>query len=418
MDTSTHRGRHPRKAASHAPATDTERPTDPDPDTTSKTGKSSGGKRSPAHASSHAPSNTPPPPKPPGNTPPHANAEASRDLRELPLARLLGYYAIVIAVAVLLAWLFPIVRESLISTMNAATQVVDKNQALREGLFALPGQVGTSFVSILDRAGTTFIVILGALSLVLPVAWVYIYTRRMRHDPALVHSLIILPIAVAGILLVVRNSLALAFSLAGIVTAVRFRNTLKDPRDAVYIFLAIGIGLACGVQAVDVALIMSIVFNFVVLALWKYNAGSLYGAQESLAGVLWATAAPNLKQAKRQPISAGDPELLEAHSSRDSEQLRQELDTARQSVKAHGAVLVHTSNPETARAVVEDALRESAKAWDLCDIAGADQDVQTLRYVVRFKKHASPLDVLSVLHERWGSHVPAAEYIPFKTRKS
>ncbi|HET7585086.1 MAG TPA: DUF4956 domain-containing protein [Gemmatimonadaceae bacterium] len=341
----------------------------------------------------------------------------SQDLRQLPLARLVGYYAVVIAVAILLSWLFPIVRESLTSTTTNAANVVSKSDALREGVIPLPGQAGTGIVGLFDRAGTTFIVILGALSLVLPVAWVYIYTRRMRHDPALVHSLIILPIAVAGILLVVRNSLALAFSLAGIVAAVRFRNTLKDPRDAVYIFLAIGIGLACGVQAVDVALIMSVIFNLVVLALWKYNAGSLYGAQESLAGVLWAAAAPNLKQAKRQAISAGDPELLEAHSTRDQEQLTRELDAARQAINAHGAILVHTSKPETARAVVEDALRESARAWNLCDVEQDGDDNQTLRYVVRFKKRASPLDVLSVLHERWGSHVPAAEYIPFKKRK-
>jgi hypothetical protein len=392
MDTSTRRGHKPRKGASSAPANNEEKKQD-------------------EAMATHPAAATPP-------TPPHKNDDTAKDLRELPLARLLGYYAIVILVALLLSLLFPIVRESLISSMKPA-QVVSKNDALREGLFAFPGQqVGTNFVSILDRGGATFIVILASLSLVLPVAWVYIYTRRMRHDPALVHSLIILPIAVAGILLIVRNSLALAFSLAGIVTAVRFRNTLKDPRDAVYIFLAIGIGLACGVQAVDVALIMSVVFNFVVLALWKYNAGSLYGAQESLAGVLWATAAPNLKQAKRQPISAGDPELLEARSSRDHETLAQELEAARQAVKAHGAMLVHTSNPDTARAVVEDALRESAKAWDLGDVEGQDGDMQTLRYVVRFKKRASPLDVLSVLHERWGSHVPAAEYIPFKKRKS
>ena len=33
---------------------------------------------------------------------------------------------------------------------------------------------------------------------------------------------------------------------AGVVAAVRFRNTLRDTKDAVYVFLAVGIGLAWG----------------------------------------------------------------------------------------------------------------------------------------------------------------------------
>jgi hypothetical protein len=100
---------------------------------------------------------------------------------------------------------------------------------------------------------------------------------------------IILPIVVAGIALVVKNSLALAFSLAGIVAAVRFRNTLKDPRDAVYIFLVIAIGLSAGVQALDVALAMSLAFNFVVLLVWKHNVGrSTAGATGARGSSRWA----------------------------------------------------------------------------------------------------------------------------------
>jgi hypothetical protein len=59
-----------------------------------------------------------------------------------------------------------------------------------------------------------------------------------------VQLLIILPLVVAGIVVLVKDSLALAFSLAGIVAAVRFRNTLDDSKDAVYVFLATGVGLA------------------------------------------------------------------------------------------------------------------------------------------------------------------------------
>ena len=61
---------------------------------------------------------------------------------------------------------------------------------------------------------------------------------------------------VTGIVLVVSNSLALAFSLGGVVAAVRFRTNLSDARDVVFIFLAIAVGFAGGVQEVTIALIL------------------------------------------------------------------------------------------------------------------------------------------------------------------
>lgn len=41
-----------------------------------------------------------------------------------------------------------------------------------------------------------------------PVVSLYMLTRRLRYDPSLVHSLIILPVVTAGIFPVIENSLA------------------------------------------------------------------------------------------------------------------------------------------------------------------------------------------------------------------
>ena len=71
---------------------------------------------------------------------------------------------------------------------------------------------------------------MGALLLILPVSWVYLAIRaKSGLDQALVETILILPIVVTAIVMIVQNSLALAFSLAGIVAAVRFRHTLKSP---------------------------------------------------------------------------------------------------------------------------------------------------------------------------------------------
>jgi hypothetical protein len=66
----------------------------------------------------------------------------------------------------------------------------------------------------------------------------------------------------------------LAFSLAGIVAGVRFRHPLKDSAETTYLFTAIAVGVACGVNAVEVAAIVSIFFNYTVLGLWATEFGS------------------------------------------------------------------------------------------------------------------------------------------------
>src|SRR5436305_12398188 len=106
-----------------------------------------------------------------------------------------------------------------------------------------------------------------ALLLSIPCACVYVLTRATKGYPqSVVHLLIVLPLVVSGIVVLVQYSLALAFSLAGIVAAVRFRNTLDDSKDAVYVFLATAIGLAAAVN-VPVAGVISVMVNFTVVGL-------------------------------------------------------------------------------------------------------------------------------------------------------
>jgi hypothetical protein len=58
----------------------------------------------------------------------------------------------------------------------------------------------------------------------LPVAWIYTATRNKKgFQQSVVQTMIILPVIIAGIVVLVKHSVALAFSLGGIVAAVRFR---------------------------------------------------------------------------------------------------------------------------------------------------------------------------------------------------
>jgi hypothetical protein len=323
-------------------------------------------------------------------------------LHGAPFIQLLLYYAVLILFVWLVTAQFPALLRAFLTPMSLPALAGDDAEALIRGGNP-PGLTAEAAAvrDALDRSLATALAIIGTLLLIVPVAGVYMRTKRLQYDPALVRSVVILPIVVAGIALVVKDSLALAFSLAGIVAAVRFRNTLKDPRDAVYIFLVIAIGLSAGVQALDIALIMSMLFNFVVLGLWRFNIGSIYGGRYGETGVL----------------STGSPDLLSAQTPEQRKEIRRSLLEEAEEMTTDGILLVHAEDAEVARNTVQEALTDMAKDWRLIRIASRADGFSTLEYLVQMKKKTTPIDLVGALDERWSAQVEAAEYIPFRVRE-
>jgi hypothetical protein len=122
------------------------------------------------------------------------------------------------------------------------------------------------------------VAVIGALMTALPVSWVYMGIRNdEEYDQSLINTILVLPMVVTGIVIIVQNSLALAFSLAGIAGAVRFRNSLKSSGDALFILLAVAIGLSAGIGAVELAALLTIAFNYTFIALWMTEYGERAG---------------------------------------------------------------------------------------------------------------------------------------------
>jgi len=220
-------------------------------------------------------------------------------------------------------------------------------------------------------AAITLIGMLTALLLVLPVAWAYMATKpRKGYDQSVTHTVIILPAVVAGIVLIVRDSISLAFSLGGIVAAVRFRNTLKDTKDAVYVFLAIGVGLASGILAIDVAFFMSLMFNLIVLGLWKFNVGGGY----------WG-------------IDVANPDTLPISGPSDPNTKR-----------FTSLLTVRTPNPADVRAMLQEIFEDYTKRWTLVNTV--DEGTETvLEFAVRFRRSAQPEAVVSEIRRTGGPAV-------------
>jgi len=146
---------------------------------------------------------------------------------------------------------------------------------IQEGLGSLADQEGVNL--LIDPSHTVPVVVALTLAfgVTLPITWVYRWTRqRKKYSQSFAHTLLVIPIAIALVVFLVKGSLALAFGLAGIVAAVRFRASLNEPMDAVYMLMAIGIGLAAGTQLTTVAYLASLIFVVITLAVWKSNFGA------------------------------------------------------------------------------------------------------------------------------------------------
>jgi hypothetical protein len=266
-----------------------------------------------------------------------------------------------------------------------------------------------------ELAGTVAVAMLAAVLLSIPVAWVYLLTRAKRgYQQSVVQLLIILPTVVAGIVLLVKYSLALAFSLAGIVAAVRFRNTLDDSKDAVYVFLATAIGLSAAVN-LPVAAVISILFNTVVLVLYYTDFGS---APVELDGRI---AEQRLKRARQLArtgtfVARIDDEVFRNMTKEQLEGVAQRAWKRAQAADDASEpteevrVKVRTRDLASMRRAVEPRLTENVKTWRIGAIHEAD-GVQTAEYHVQLKKKATPDDLLALLRASGSDQVITVELL-------
>ena len=242
--------------------------------------------------------------------------------------------------------------------------------------------------------GTVAMVCAGVLGL--PVAWLYTITRQKRgYRQSLVHSLILLPVIVAGVVVLVKFSLALAFSLAGIVAAVRFRHTLEDSKDAVFFFAATGIGLACGVE-LSAAAALSCVFNLSTLLLFRSDFGRTPGRLEGEMAEARLRRVLALANRTSQFVARLDHEILEEMAPEQLEALadrawkRRAKEVEPEDVDeghATDAVLtVRTDGGKQARDAVEDVLHRLAKRWQFRSSAQEADGGQVLEYALKLKK--------------------------------
>lgn len=147
-------------------------------------------------------------------------------------------------------------------------------------------------------------VMAATLLLMLPVSWVY---KAIHTDSVYDHSIdtttLVLPAVVAGIVTVVQHSLALAFSLAGIVAGVRFRRALNDTFDTLFILASIGVGISAGVNSIEIAVVLTVFFNYAAIGVCAFGDGleSQHIVQQEIRRRNAKAAKAREKQARKDP---------------------------------------------------------------------------------------------------------------------
>lgn len=348
-----------------------------------------------------------------------ARGRASR-LADDPVVRVAAYYVLLASATALLWQVFPGVAAVFSAErLDAVSQLPTANDPLfgpveEKAPSAMPGMSPAVALAV-----TTALCMTGAFLLMLPVTWIYILTRQKKgFRQSVVQTLVFLPIVVASVVLLVKNSIALAFSLGGIVAAVSFRNTLRDTKDAVYIFLAIGVGLAAGVQVMSAAAVMSFLFNVVVLIFWYTDFGRAPAHLEGPRAARRLERSLALANRTGAFVSMLDQEILKSMSP---EQLAAVAARARRRMDGTKAGLpkakkpldtllrIRSSEPAAAQPTVESVLGTQVKEWRFVGIHRDDGPQPVLEYRVRLRKSVPAATLTGELRARLGPHATGVE---------
>jgi uncharacterized membrane protein YhiD involved in acid resistance len=110
--------------------------------------------------------------------------------------------------------------------------------------------------------------LLASFVLSMAAAWVYRRTYQgLSFSRSFVHTMILSSLVTAILIMAIGNNLARGLGILGTLAIIRFRTPIRDPRDIVFLFMSLAVGIACGAAVFGVAIIGTVVFCLVALYL-------------------------------------------------------------------------------------------------------------------------------------------------------
>lgn len=100
------------------------------------------------------------------------------------------------------------------------------------------------------------------------IAFTYRYTfRGVDYSKDFFQAVVLISIIAATVMMAIGDSLARGLGILGALAIIRFRYRFDNPKNIIYIFASLAIGIACGVHGFAIALAGTMVFTTVSFAL-------------------------------------------------------------------------------------------------------------------------------------------------------
>ena len=128
----------------------------------------------------------------------------------------------------------------------------------------------SSLTNNLEGYSLSNIIIIALVSFVLSslIALTYQKTSRELESPRyFIQALILISIPVATVMQAIGDSLARGLGMLGALAIIRFRTTLRNPRNMVFMFTSIAVGISAGVYGIAIAVVGTLGFCLIVIAI-------------------------------------------------------------------------------------------------------------------------------------------------------
>lgn len=123
------------------------------------------------------------------------------------------------------------------------------------------------------------------LSFILSVMIAFTYEKTFQglsYSRNYVQALVLSPVVASTVMQAIGDSLASGLGMMGALAIIRFRTSLKDPRDIIFMFASLAAGISCGVNAYSIAIVGT--FGFCLISFFLYF--SPFGQASSFDGML------------------------------------------------------------------------------------------------------------------------------------
>ena len=101
----------------------------------------------------------------------------------------------------------------------------------------------------------------------------YVSMKKTFYNRSFNIALALISVISASIILAMQSNLVISLGMVGALSIVRFRTAIKDPKDLMFLFWSISVGIICGAGMYEIAIFASVVITIGLLVLEMTPAG-------------------------------------------------------------------------------------------------------------------------------------------------